>query len=82
MYDCNELKLIIADYLKRCNYHPTCRGLAYSLNISTSTIYRVISGFYNHKPYGEIPCSTRCINTKDFWIIRGVFAKRCEVTQH
>ena len=81
MYDTKTLNLMVDDYLNHCRCHPTCKGLADWLHISTSTIYRAISGFYNGKPYGSEPHVSRCFATKDFLIIRGLFAKSCEYTQ-
>ncbi len=81
MYDTNTLNLLIDDYLANCGNHPTRKGLAICLHISTSTIYRALCGFYNGKPYGTEPHVTRCIDTKDFMIIRGLFTKSCEHMQ-
>lgn len=74
MYDSDTLNII-------CCYCPTCKGLADWLHISTSTIYRALNGYYNGKPYGNEPNVNRCIDTKDFVIIRGLFAKPCHHTQ-
>lgn len=75
MFTTENLNDLIDDYLKHCDYHPTRKGLAESLNTSPSTIYRALSGFYNHKPYGIVPHNNRIIDTKDFVIIRGLFPK-------
>lgn len=81
MYDTKTLNLMVDDYLNHCRYHPTCKGLADWLHISTSTIYRVLCGRYNGHMYSVVPHPTRCIDNKDFLIIRGLFAKSCEYTQ-
>ena len=82
MYDTDTLNCLIDEYLIECSYHPTCKGLAIRLHISTRTIYRAICGFYNGKPYSNSPHVNRCIDTKDFMIIRRLFAKYCGDTQH
>lgn len=76
MYDTERLNELIDDYLNHCE-SPTKKGLAIALHTSTTTINNVINGFYNHKPYGLVPHSNRVIDTKDFKIIRALFAKPC-----
>lgn len=78
MYDTERLNELIDDYLNHCEA-PTKKGLAIWLCTSPSTINNVIRGFYNHKPYGLVPHSTRVIDNKDFTLIRSLFkAERTE----
>ena len=37
------------------------------------TVHRVISGTYNGHFYGLVPHPNRCIDTKDFKIVRDIF---------
>lgn len=76
MYDHERLCTLIDDYMSH-NKKPTRRGLAQWLNISPSTINRVIRGCYNGKIYGIVPHCTRCIDNKDFGLVRSVFANPC-----
>ncbi len=63
------------DNCKRLHTKPTYTGLAKQLEVSGQTIGNVNKGMYNNKPYGKEPHATRCIDNKDFDIIRDVFSK-------
>lgn len=77
MYDTDTLNCMIDDYLSHCK-EPSKVGLATWLHTSPQTIHRAISGYYNRKPYGLVPHSSRIFDTKDFLIIRAIFAKSYE----
>lgn len=76
MYDTECLNDLISDYVDHCG-RPTRKGLANALHISPSTINRVILGMYNGKLYGLVPHCNRCIDNKDFGLVRSVFANPC-----
>lgn len=72
MYDREQLAELIDDYLSHCKT-PTKKGLADTLKTSTTTIYNVCAGYYNHKPYGLVPHANRVIDNTDFALIRSLF---------
>jgi len=73
MYSTSKLNEIIDDYMNVCKCKPTKKGLAIALGISSTTIFNVIRGYYNHIPYGMQPSPTRIIDNSDFGIIRSLF---------
>ena len=79
MFNTESLQAKADEYTGKCyrtHQKPTYKGLASMLNVAPQTIANVYKGTYNHKPYGIIPHHTRCIDNKDFDIIREVFSKK------
>ena len=79
MFNTDALQAKADEYTGKCyrtHQKPTYRGLATMLDVSPQTISNVNSGLYNGKEYGLIPHPTRCIDTRDFDIIREVFSKK------
>lgn len=59
---------------KETNKNPTFAGFGRSLNISKSTVSRVVHGYYKHgKAYGKREHCTRCIANNDFETVQALF---------
>lgn len=76
MINSTTLTEITREYQNECttkHQAPTYKGLAKLLNISGHTISNVMRGTYNGIKYKDKAGHKRCIDTKDFETIRGVF---------
>ena len=62
------------EYCDRRNKRPTYEGLSHVLGISAPTVAHVVSGYYaNGKLYSPCPHPLRCIDNRDFPLVRELF---------
>lgn len=73
MINTNDLLLKVGEYTNLCErerHAPSANGLSKALSVAPQTVRNVLHGTYNGRIYTEQPHPKRCIDNKDFSIIR------------
>lgn len=76
MIDTTVLVNRVSTYVEQCKAgkrRPTYYGISNALGVCPQTIANVCSGKFNGNDYTDTPAPTRCIDNKDFDIIKDLF---------
>ena len=76
MIDTTTLQTKVQLYSDRCqksHRKPTFNGVGQVLGVSNKTVANVVHGHFNGRKYTDTPHATRCIDNRDFEIVKGLF---------